>query len=310
MTARDRLIIVVVLVAAALGGVWFVGLAPKRKEAADLQAQIDTANQQLTDAQQKAATARQAKSRYNKDYAAVATLGKAVPKSDALPSLLYQLQTAAHDARIDFRSLKVTAGGGGGPAASTPSTPANTASAAKSAGASTSASGSGSSSSSASGSSSSSSSSSSTPSTPSTASTAPPAPATQAAAATLPPGAVVGSAGFPTMPFSFVFNGSFFDMEDFFNGVQRFVRVNGDRIDVSGRLLSIDSFSLVAGPTGFPSVKSSINATAYLLSPDDTGASSTATSSTSTGSTSGGSSTGGTSAPSTTGGATASEVAR
>jgi Type II secretion system (T2SS), protein M len=307
VTARDRLIIVVVLVAAALGGVWFVGLAPKRKEAADLQAQIETANQQLTDAQQKAAAARQAKSRYNKDYAAVATLGKAVPKSDALPSLLYQLQTAAHDARIDFRSLKVSAGGGQGPVASTPSTPANTASAANSAGAGTSSSGSGSSSSSASGSSSSSSSSSSTPSTPSSST---PAPATQAAAATLPPGAVVGSAGFPTMPFSFVFNGSFFDMEDFFNEVQRFVRVNGDRIDVSGRLLSIDSFSLVAGPTGFPSVKSSISATAYLLSPDDTGASSTATSSTATGSTSGGASTGGTSAPSTTGGATASEVAR
>jgi Tfp pilus assembly protein PilO len=302
VTARDRLIIVVVLVAAALGGVWFVGLAPKRKEVADLQAQIDAANQQLDDAQQKAAAARQAKSRYDADYAAVATLGKAVPKSDALPSLLYQLQTAAHDARIDFRSLKVAASGGQGPAAATPSTPSNTASAANSNGTGTSAS----SSSSSSGSGSSSSgSSSSTPSS-ATPATSTPAPATQAAAATLPPGAAVGSAGFPTMPFSFVFNGSFFDMEDFFNEVQHFVRVNGDRIDVRGRLLSIDSFSLVAGPTGFPSVKSSINATAYLLSADDSGATSTATSS----STSGGSSTGGTSAASTTGGATASEVAR
>jgi Type II secretion system (T2SS), protein M len=303
MTARDRLIIVVVLVAAALAGVWFVGLAPKRKEVADLQAQIDAANQQLDDAQQKAAAARQAKSRYDADYAAVATLGKAVPKSDALPSLLYQLQTAAHDARIDFRSLKVAASGGQGPAAATPSTPSNTASAANSNGTGTSSSGS---SSSSSGSGSSSSGSSSASPSSATPATSAPAPATQAAAATLPPGAAVGSAGFPTMPFSFVFNGSFFDMEDFFKEVQRFVRVNGDRIDVSGRLLSIDSFSLVAGPTGFPSVKSSINATAYLLSPDDSGAASTATSS----STSGGSSTGGTSAASTTGGATASEVAR
>ena len=243
MTARDRMIIVAVLVVAALGGVWFVGLAPKRKQAADLQQQIDTANQQLADAQQKAATARQAKSRYDKDYAEIATLGKAVTKSDALPSLIYQLQSAAHNARIDFRSLKVSGGGGQGPVASTPSTPANTASAANNNG------GSGSSSSS---------------------SPAPaPAPATQASAATLPPGAAVGSAGFPTMPFSFVFNGSFFDMENFVRDVQRFVRVNGARVDVSGRLLSIDAFSLVAGPDGFPSVKSSISATAYLLSPDD-----------------------------------------
>ena len=301
MTARDHLIIVVVLLAAALGGVWFVGLAPKRKEATDLQAQIDTASQQLADAQQKAAAARQAKSRYNKDYAELATLGKAVPKSDALPSLIYQLQNAAHDARIDFRSLKVTPGGGQGPAASTPSTPANTAKAATNA--SNGSSGSA-------GSTGSSSSSSATPSssTSSTPAASAAAPATQAAAATLPPGATVGSAGFPTMPFSFVFNGSFFDMEDFFNEVQRFVHVNGKRVDVRGRLLSIDSFSLVAGPDGFPSVKSNISATAYLLSPDDTGASSAATSTTPS-TTTGTGSTGGTPAP-TTGGATASEVAR
>jgi hypothetical protein len=109
------------------------------------------------------------------------------------------------------------------------------------------------------------------------------------------------------MPFSFTFIGSFFDMEDFFHDVQRFVRVNGEGIDVTGRLLSIDSFSLVAGPTGFPSVKSNINATSFLQSPNDTSASSTTTSSAP--STGGSGSTGGTSAPST-GGATASEVAR
>src|SRR5262249_49614775 len=99
VTVRDRLVIVAVLVAAALAGFWFVGLAPKRKEATDLQAQITTERQQLVDAQQKAAAARQAKASYRTDYADVAMLGKAVPKSDALPSLIYQLQTAAHDAR-------------------------------------------------------------------------------------------------------------------------------------------------------------------------------------------------------------------
>jgi hypothetical protein len=109
------------------------------------------------------------------------------------------------------------------------------------------------------------------------------------------------------MPFSFVFNGTFFDMENFFRDVQRFVRVNGDRVDVRGRLLSIDSFSLVAGPDGFPSVKSSINATAYLQSPAQPDSSTSSTSSTP--SAGGTGSTGGASAP-TSGGATASEVAR
>lgn len=239
MTARDRMIIVVVLLVAALGGVWFVGLAPKRKEAAEIQTKIDAANTQLVATQQKAAQARQARARYDVDYAAVATLGKAVPKNDALPSLLYQLQSAARGARIDFTSLKIN--GGGGPSAATP-TPTGSAATPTTSGASAGS------------------------STPSTSSSAP---ATQAAATTLPPGATVGSAGFPTMPFSFVFSGSFFDMERFLNEVQKFVRVEGDAVDVRGRLLSVDAFGLTPGPGGFPNVKATITATAYLRSPSD-----------------------------------------
>jgi type II secretion system (T2SS) protein M len=252
VTARDRIIIVVVLVAAAMAGVWFVGLAPKRKEATDLSAKIDVARQQLTEVEQNAAQARQAKARYDSDYGQVATLGKAVPKSDAVPSLVYQLQAAAHNARITFSSLKVAGSG-----AAAPSAPAQAAAAAN---ATNGSGGSGSTSGGTSGSTS-------TGSTPSS-SSATPAPATQAATATLPPGAAVGSAGFPTMPFSFVFNGTFFDMERFLREVQRFVRVDGKRVDVRGRLLSIDGFALNAGSKGFPSVKANISATAYLTSPD------------------------------------------
>jgi hypothetical protein len=255
VTSRDRIIIVVLLVAAAMAGVWFVGLAPKRKEATDLSAKLDVARQQLTEVEQSAAQARNAKARYDSDYAQVATLGKAVPKSDAIPSLVYQLQAAAHDARITFSSLKVA--GSGAPAPSAPAQAAAAANATNGSG------GSGSTS----GGSGSTSGSTSTGSTPSSTS-ASPVPATQAATATLPPGAAVGSAGFPTMPFSFVFNGSFFDMERFLREVQRFVRVDGERVDVRGRLLSIDGFALNAGPTGFPSVKANISATAYLTSPD------------------------------------------
>ena len=275
MTTRDRLVIVGVLLVAALAGFWFLALAPKRKEAADLQAQIATQTQQLTTAQARAAEAHQAKARYNDDYAAVAKLGKAVPKSDALPSLVYQLQSVAHSARIDFTSLKIAGGGGQGP------TPARVGRAAprrlppaaqarprprRAAR---------------------------RPRRPPRRST-PPAPATQAAAAALPPGATVGSAGFPTMPFSFVFSGTYFDMERFFGDVQSFVRVKGKEVDADGRLLSIDGFSLVAGPGGFPNVKASIVATAYLRTAADdntstapTGAAATAAAG-STGSSSGG----------------------
>lgn len=268
MTVRDRLVIVGVLLVAALAGFWFLGLAPKRKESADLQAQIATESQKLTSAQQRAAAAREAKARYNGDYAAVAGLGKAVPKSDALPSLVYQLQSVAHSARVDFTSLKIAGGGGQGPAPT-----ASAAAPAASGGASPSSSSSGG------------------------ATAAPaastPAAATQAATATLPPGATVGSAGFPTMPFSFVFSGTFFDMESFLGDVQRFVRVDGQRVAVRGRLLSVDGFALVAGPGGFPNVKASIVATAYLRTAADDVVPAAGAAAASTGSTSSGSDAGG-----------------
>lgn len=248
MTTRDRLVIVGVLLAAAIAGFWFLGVSPKRKEAADLQAQIATQSQQLTAAQQRAAEGRKAKERYNSDYAAVAKLGKAVPKSDALPSLVYQLQSVAHAARIDFNSLKIAGGGGQGPtpAAATPAASSgdSNASGSSTGGASAPPAASGGAATSA-------------------------APATQAASATLPPGATVGAAGFPTMPFSFVFSGSFFDMEQFLGDVQHFVKVDGKDVDVRGRLLSVDGFSLIAGPGGFPNVKANVVATAYLRTPAD-----------------------------------------
>jgi len=220
MTSRDRLIIIVVIVAAALAGTWFFALAPKRTEATKLQAQIDVANQQLQQAQAKAASAQQSKARYDADYATLARLGKAVPKNDALPSLIEQLQTAARDSRIDLRSLKLASASSA--AAPTNSTPTGSA----------------------------------------------------ASVTTLPPGAAIGSAGFPTMSFSFVFNGSYFDMQRFLGEMQHFVRVDGKRVDVRGRLLSVDAFALTAGPQGFPDVKATITATAYLRSDSDDTASS------------------------------------
>jgi hypothetical protein len=108
------------------------------------------------------------------------------------------------------------------------------------------------------------------------------------------------------MPFSFVFTGSFFDMETFLHDVQRFVHVRGKGVDVTGRLLSVDAFSLTAGPGGFPSVKATVSATAYVLAPgDEPSATSGAAGTPSTPGTSA------TPAPTTTApAATASEVAR
>jgi hypothetical protein len=94
------------------------------------------------------------------------------------------------------------------------------------------------------------------------------------------------------MPFSFVFSGTYFDMERFFGDVQSFVKVHGKQVDADGRLLSIDGFSLVAGPGGFPNVKASVMATAYLrtAADDNTSTAPTGAAATPAGSTGSGSS--------------------
>jgi hypothetical protein len=259
VTSRDRIVGLVVGAVALLGAFWFLALSPKRKDAADLSAKITQAQQRLDTARQSVATATAARKRYDVDYAAVAKLGKAVPADDDVASLVYQLNHVSQDAHIDFRSIKLNSSGATPPPAAPPVAQAAAVA-------------------SASGDNSSSSSSSSSTSTTSS-STTPPAtgvPASQTAAAGLPPGSTVGSAGFPTMPFSFVFDGSFFDMEHFFSGIQRFATLNGDQLSVRGRLLTVDGFTLTASRFGFPKVKASINATAYLV-PQDQGATGGAT---------------------------------
>jgi hypothetical protein len=87
--------------------------------------------------------------------------------------------------------------------------------------------------------------------------------------AALPPGATVGTAGFPTMPFSFDFTGSFFNMQRFVKALDGFTAVNGKSISVKGRLLTVDGVALKAGPKGFPQVRASVVVTSYLLPADE-----------------------------------------
>ncbi len=109
-----------------------------------------------------------------------------------------------------------------------------------------------------------------------TASTSPAAPSggsTTSPASTvtsaLPPGATVGAAGFPTMPFSFDFTGQFFDMQRFLRSIDSLTSVDGKSINVRGRLLTVDGVALKAGPKGFPQVQATVAVTAYLLPADE-----------------------------------------
>lgn len=88
-----------------------------------------------------------------------------------------------------------------------------------------------------------------------------------ATTATLPPGAAVGDAGFPTMPFAFEFDGRFFDLAGFIGRLEDFLAVRKRSLAVAGRLMAIDGIGLRAAAAGFPEITASIAATAYLVPP-------------------------------------------
>jgi Tfp pilus assembly protein PilO len=213
MTARDRKLLGGVLVLVLLAGAWFVLIAPRRDEASSLADQIAQAEQRRDAAVANAMAAEAARAAYRTDYATVARLGKAVPQNADVPSVVYQLETAARRAKVDFRSVRVESVA---PTAPAPVAPAATG-----------------------------------------ATSDPAAPAAAAAATTT-------TSGITPVPFTFTFDGDYFALRRFLSAVDRFSRVRGGTVSVSGRLLTLDSVSLSPGRKGLPHVKAEVTAKAYV----------------------------------------------
>jgi type II secretory pathway pseudopilin PulG len=89
--------------------------------------------------------------------------------------------------------------------------------------------------------------------------------AVSALAGSLPPGASVGPAGFPEEQFAFAFQGNFFHLANFFKRLQDFVVATNKQVAISGRLMTLNAFSLGPAPQGFPAITASISATTYLV---------------------------------------------
>jgi type II secretory pathway pseudopilin PulG len=108
MTARDRIVIVVVLILAAVAGSWILVIQPKRQEASQLDQQVSAQQSQLNSARALLAQGQIARAAYQNNFTQLARLGEAVPADDEVPSLIYELQSAAKGARIDFRGVQVS----------------------------------------------------------------------------------------------------------------------------------------------------------------------------------------------------------
>ncbi len=118
MNRTYRILIVVVLCAASVGGYWKFLLAPKRQEAADLQDKVAVTQAQLEQTRATLATYKKSAKTYRDNYATVVRLGKAVPADDDTRSLLVQLDTAAKRSAVGFANIDMQQSGAAGSAGS------------------------------------------------------------------------------------------------------------------------------------------------------------------------------------------------
>jgi Tfp pilus assembly protein PilO len=268
LTDRDRKILLALVPLAIVAAYWFLMLAPKREEAATIQDQLTQAESERDTAVQKADGLGAAKQSFARDYATVIYLGKSIPSTVDMPSLLVQLDRAARGTGIKFTSIQTgdrTAAGSttttgststGSTAPASGSTPPGGTTGPASSGA-PAQSGPGSAAQSAGGAvdKSNNASAASGGATDTTTSTTPGASTTGAPAES--------NSALDTVPLDFEFDGSFFDLADFFHRMKRFVRVANKNIVVRGRLMTINSFSFDAKES-FPSLTATVHATVYL----------------------------------------------
>jgi hypothetical protein len=255
LTARDRKIVLILVPLILLAGYWFAILSPKRAESAKVQEQLTKARGERDTAQAQVGQLNAAKASFASDYQTVIRMGKAIPESVDMPSLLVQLDRAARGTGIDMREIKVSEatesssgaavappGGGANPGAGGSGAQSPPGKAAEGAGNAV---------------------------NDANAKSADSAGTTNAAGGAQGAGAAAAPAaggqpapGLSAVGLQFQLRGDFFDMADFFHRMKRFVRVVNGQIVVRGRLLSIDTFSFTVTDGG--EIKADVSATVYL----------------------------------------------
>jgi Tfp pilus assembly protein PilO len=209
---------------------WVLALSPKREQASELGEEVDQLRSSLVLAESQVVEGAAARKEFPSDYRQLVVLGKAVPASDDTPSLLVQINQIAERSQVSFESIQLTTGGSGESEAALGVPPA-----------------------------------------PEVSATVPPAetvPPTEAAAALLPLGASIGSAGLAVMPYTLKFSGSFFHVADFIAGIDNLIHTTNSNVAVDGRLITLDGFALTESPeAGFPELNASFTVTTYLIAP-------------------------------------------
>jgi Tfp pilus assembly protein PilO len=260
MKVSDKAVVFGVLVGVFAIGFYMLALSPKRQQASELNDQIDQIHSSISQQESVASYAEQARKEFPRYYGRLVVLGKAVPAQADTASMLVQLNSISGRNHLDFRSIELggdagSAGSGSSASAAPATTPPPAASTPASGSSTTPPT-----------STTPSASTSSVTSTGGGATAAAPVPATESSAAALPIGAVVGPAGFPTLPYTLKFTGGFFDIANFIGGVDDLVKPtnSGLRLTPDGRLFTVDGFALNGGaPGSSPVLHASFAVTTY-----------------------------------------------
>jgi Type II secretion system (T2SS), protein M len=118
MTGRDRIVLISLAAVAVLAAVWMLAVSPEQQRASKLAEEVSSAQTQLQSAEGQLANATVAQTKYESAYTAVVSLGKAVPASQEVPSLIYQLAQATGQKNVEFASITSGLGSGSGSSAS------------------------------------------------------------------------------------------------------------------------------------------------------------------------------------------------
>jgi Tfp pilus assembly protein PilO len=271
LTARDKKILVVLVPIVVLAAFWFLLLSPKREEASTAATELTQQQDRLDAAREASRAAESAQQNFEPTYAQVVRLGKAIPSSVDMPSLLVQLDAAAAGTGIQFTNITAGERTAAAPVPPASSTASGSEGGPVDAGGETAQSAPGS-----------------TVETANNAAQTSEARSTQAEQTDLdtqtststgggglpvgggaaPAGATAAGstapAGLETVPLTLEFEGNFFNLADFFHSVKRFVRVANQDVLVSGRLLTVEGVSWASDAENFPRLTATVTATVYL----------------------------------------------
>lgn len=90
------------------------------------------------------------------------------------------------------------------------------------------------------------------------------------------PGLKAGPEGLSILPLKITFDGDFFKLDRFLREVRGFATIGDEKVDVRGRLLTVDGVTLAPGESGLPTLRAEINASAYVSTAEADAATGTA----------------------------------